>query len=85
MGKNISKETPSEAEGMNFLQESVMTGKEFKGLGLRQTAYLKPTVHDGVKMIAIHAADGTPIAIAEDEQSAVDVILKSQLVPSFLQ
>ncbi|MDF7674435.1 DUF1150 family protein [Acetobacteraceae bacterium ESL0709] len=82
MVKGFSRETLPEAA--NMAQKGIMTGQEFKGLGLAQTAYFRPALREGVKVFAIHAADGTQIAIADDEQSAVAVILKSQLIPSFV-
>ncbi|QHI95355.1 DUF1150 family protein [Aristophania vespae] len=79
----ISRKVPGSVDRKS--QNKIMTGQEFKGLGMAQTAYLRPACHDGVNVVAIHAADGTPIAVAEDEASAVEVILQSKLIPSFLQ
>lgn len=83
----MSKDNPENGslETHVLSHETIMTGKEFRGLGISQVAYFKPTLRDGVKAVAIHAADGTRIAVTKDEQSAVDKILKSRLIPSFLQ
>ena len=52
---------------------------------MSQLAYVKSVLHDGELMVAIHAADGTPMAVAEDEESAMDAILEHELIPTLLQ
>ncbi len=66
-------------------QARAMTGQELREWGLSKIAYLRTITHDGVALIAIHAADGTPMAVAEDEASAVEVILEQEMIPAFLQ
>src|ERR1700758_5382806 len=43
-------------------------------LGMQQIAYVKPVVVDGTAAFAIHAADGTPMAIAAGRDVAVAAI-----------
>lgn len=61
-----------------------MTGQELRDLGLSQMAYFRPAFHEGMLLMTIHAADGTPIAIAEDERSALNVILEQEMLPFFV-
>lgn len=61
-----------------------MTGAELRDWGLTEVAYLRPLPYEGASLVAIYAADGTPVAIAEDEASAVDAILEQDMVPTFL-
>jgi len=49
-------------------------------LGLQQIAYVKPVVVDGTACFAIHAADGTPMAIAGDREVAVAAIHQHEMV-----
>jgi hypothetical protein len=49
-------------------------------LGLQQIAYVKPVVVNGTAAFAIHAADGTPMAIAGDREVAVAAIEQHEMV-----
>ncbi|MCX5617414.1 DUF1150 domain-containing protein [Bombella sp. TMW 2.2543] len=62
-----------------------MTGAELRDWGMKEVAYFRTITHEGATLVAIHAADGTPVGIAEDEDSAVDAILEQDMVPTFLQ
>ena len=50
-------------------------------LGVSQIAYLKPVNIDGTPMIAIHAADGRPMAVAESHDGAIAAILRHEMMP----
>lgn len=50
-------------------------------LGVSQIAYIKPVQVDGMAMVAIHAADGRPMAIAESQDGAIAAILKYEMMP----
>jgi len=50
-------------------------------LGLARIAYVKPVVVNGVNGFAIHAADGTPMAVAGDRDVAVAAILQHEMHP----
>jgi hypothetical protein len=49
-------------------------------LGLQQIAYVKPVIVNGAACFAIHAADGTPMAIAGDRDVAVAAINQHEMV-----
>lgn len=49
-------------------------------LGLQQIAYVKPVVVNGTAAFAIHAADGTPMAIAGDREVAIAAINQHEMV-----
>ena len=51
-------------------------------LGMQQIAYVKPVVVNGAACFAIHAADGTPMAIAGDLDVAIAAILQHEMVPA---
>jgi hypothetical protein len=51
-------------------------------LGLQQIAYVKPVVFNGEHGFAIHAADGTPMAVAGDRDVAIAAILQHEMVPA---
>jgi len=51
-------------------------------LGMQQIAYVKSVVVNGTACYAIHAADGTPMAIAGDLDVAVAAIRQHEMVPA---
>jgi len=58
-----------------------ITPQEFSILGMQNLAYIKPiTVNDGLAF-AIHAADGTPMAVMTERQIAEAAIRQHDLEP----
>jgi len=51
-------------------------------LGMAQIAYVKPVIVDGEQGFAIHAADGTPMAVAGDRDVAIAAIIQHEMVPA---
>jgi hypothetical protein len=51
-------------------------------LGMQQIAYVKPVEVNGTACFAIHAADGTPMAIAGDRDVAFAAIRQHEMVPA---
>ena len=49
--------------------------------GLQQVAYLRPVLLNGVKAVAIHAADGQQIGAAPDLASAAAAVEEHELAP----
>ncbi|MBV9783581.1 MAG: DUF1150 family protein [Acidisphaera sp.] len=47
---------------------------ELARLGVSQLAYVKPVMVDGNPAFAIHAADGTPMAVTTDQETALVAI-----------
>ena len=57
---------------------------EFAQLGVSQVAYIKPVSIEGKMAFAIHAANGTPMALAEDRDVATAAILQHEMVPALV-
>ena len=53
-------------------------------LGLQQVAYVKAVVFNGTPGFAIHAADGTPMAVAGDRDVAIAAIVQHEMVPALV-
>ena len=53
-------------------------------LGVQQIAYVKPVVVNGTAAYAIHAADGTPMAIAAELDAAMAAIVQHEMVPALV-
>lgn len=58
-----------------------LTADQFGRLGVAQIAYVKPVVMNGMAGFAIHAADGTPMAVAQDRDVAIAAILRHEMHP----
>lgn len=68
--------------GLNLLRG--MTPQDFAALGTAEIAYMRPTLVNGRAMIAIHAADGTPIGAAPDVDLAAAAIVQHEMAPARL-
>ena len=53
-------------------------------LGVSQIAYVKQVVMNGIPAFAIHAADGSPMAVAGDQELAVAAIRQHEMVASLV-
>ncbi len=61
-----------------------LTETQLAQLGLTQIAYVRQVVVDGAPGFAIHAADGTPMALTADRDVAVAAILQHEMVPALV-
>ncbi len=59
-----------------------LSAAQLAQLGLQQIAYVKPVVANGTACFAIHAADGTPMALADSRDVAVAAIMQHEMVPA---
>ena len=53
-------------------------------LGVSQVAYIKPVMMNGAKAWAIHAADGSPMAVAGEQELAVAAILQHEMAAALV-
>ena len=53
-------------------------------LGLSQIAYVKPVMMNGMPAFAIHAADGTPMAVADTRDVAIAAVQQHEMTPSLV-
>jgi len=54
---------------------------QLQKLGMPSMAYLKPVMMNGAAAYAIHAADGTPMAIAADRALAIAAVIENEMSP----
>ena len=59
-----------------------LSAEQLAALGVAQIAYVKPVMMNGQRAFAIHAADGTPMAVAGDHDVAVAAIREHEMLPS---
>lgn len=58
-----------------------LSAEQLQALGMAQMAYVKPVMVDGEAAFAIHAADGTPMALAGDCDVAFAAIRQHEMMP----
>jgi hypothetical protein len=58
-----------------------MTTDQLGALGMSHIAYVKPVMVNGMAGFAIHAADGTPMALADDRATAMAAIVEHEMLP----
>ena len=63
-------------EGLRQLSE-----RELGLLGVNDVAYVKPIVDNGVEAFAVHAADGTRIAVIANRDLAFTVVRQNDMEP----
>jgi len=58
-----------------------LSEQQLAALGVSRIAYVKPVMVNGVQGFAIHAADGTPMAVAGDREVAVAAVVQHEMLP----
>ena len=61
-----------------------LSAEQLAGLGVSQIAYVRPVMMNGNLAYAIHAADGTPMAVADDRDLAVAAIRQHEMLPTLV-
>ncbi len=61
-----------------------ITTDQLAQLGVSRLAYIKPITLGGEDVFAIHAADGTPMAVAPNRELAWGAILEHEMVPALV-
>jgi hypothetical protein len=91
MNVNSPTETDADAEdtavadtAARMINVRDLTPMQFAQLGVKQVAYVKPVVFNGAPGFAIHAADGTPMAVAPELGTAIGAILQHEMVPALV-
>ena len=58
-----------------------LSEQQLAALGVSHIAYGKSVVVNGVQGFAIHAADGTPMAVAGNRDVAVAAVVQHEMLP----
>ena len=61
-----------------------LSTEQLAQLGMQQIAYVKPVMVNGTSAFAIHAADGTPMAVAGDRDVAISAIIQHEMLPTLV-
>ena len=76
-------DTQTISSGVRFDVRHI-TQDQLQQLGLSQLAYVKPVMLNGAAMFAIHGADGSPMAVAEDRNLALAAIVQHEMIPTLV-
>jgi len=78
-------ETPQMPQGpVQRIDIRHLTTEQLAGLGVAQIAYVKQVLMNGTIAFAIHAADGTPMAMADSCDVAVAAIRQHEMLPTLV-
>ena len=58
-----------------------ITAQDLLALGVNHLAYIKPAVIDGQALFAVHAADGTQIALMPNREQAYIAVRRNDMEP----
>ena len=61
-----------------------LSPEQFAQLGMAKLAYVKPVIVNGNSGFAIHAADGTPMALADNRDVAIAAIVQHEMMPALV-
>jgi hypothetical protein len=73
----------------NFVPGTVLdihhiSAAQLASLGMEEIAFVKPVMTENGPAFAIHAADGTPMAIASNASLAAAAIIQNDMVPTLV-
>ncbi|GAB0114047.1 DUF1150 family protein [Acidisoma sp. C75] len=78
---SAEKPVPGQARAADLRH---ITAAQLAQLGVSQLAYIKPVTVGGEDVFAIHAADGTPMAVAPNRELAWGAIIEHEMVPALV-
>ncbi len=67
--------------GNDIAQDERISANEFRLLGVADVAYIRARLENGRRVYAIHSADGTELATAENNAVAVAFLRDNDLEP----
>ena len=79
-----SNDTESVGLDLSVIDIRHLTASQLAALGVAQLAYVKSVMVDGTAAFAIHAADGTPMALTGDRDVAFAAIRQHEMVPALV-
>jgi hypothetical protein len=77
----IDENTMSENTEVSSFDIRHLSAEQLAQLGVSHIAYVKPVTVNGQHGFAIHAADGTPMALAGDRDVAMAAIVQHEMHP----
>jgi hypothetical protein len=85
MGINtVSRSGESGETAAEMIDIRQLSAEQLGQLGVSQIAYVKTVMLNGAVAFAIHAADGTPMAVADDRDLAIAAVRQHEMVPTLV-
>jgi hypothetical protein len=84
MNRNGTPDGAPEAAATDAASLKRISVADWARFGAEDIAYIRPVEVDGVKAIAIHAGDGTPIGAAPSAELAIAAILQHEMEPALV-
>lgn len=84
MNPTNHSDDPNGAPTPTVVDIRAMSPEQFARFGVTKVAYVKQVIVNGTEGFAIHAADGTPMAIADDREVALAAIVQHEMVPALV-
>lgn len=85
MKTDIDTAAPSVAEPVaEAFDIRKLTPQQLGQLGVPDLAYIKPVMMNGTTAFAIHAADGSPMAVAADCDLAIAAVVQHEMCPALV-
>jgi hypothetical protein len=81
MNGNTSSKDSAEPMAQLGADPRQLSPADWARFGVSEIAYIRPVLVNGVKAIAIHAADGTAIGAAPNPQLAMAAIRQHEMEP----
>ncbi len=83
-----SNDRPNGSDSASVLEGTIdirhLSTTQLAQLGMAQLAYIKAIEVNGAPGFAIHAADGTPMAVAVDRDVAIAAIVQHEMMPALV-
>jgi hypothetical protein len=76
--------SPSVEQASETFDIRRLTPQQLEQLGMPDLAYIKPVWMNGTTAFAIHAADGSPMAVAADCDLAIAAIVQHEMLPALV-
>jgi hypothetical protein len=81
MNSGDQSDTPTSGQDIMAFDVRHLSEQQLAALGVSHIAYVKPVTVNGIQGFAIHAADGTPMAVAGDREVAVAAVMQHEMLP----
>ncbi|MBO0710465.1 MAG: DUF1150 family protein [Acetobacteraceae bacterium] len=86
---NINANKPADDQGTPVDEGGAfdirhLSPQQLAQLGVSQIAYVKPVQTSDGLAFAIHAADGTPMALADNQEVAIAAIRQHEMMPALV-
>jgi len=76
---------PNDTAAMSVMVDvRKLSPEQFAQLGMTHVTYVKPVIVNGAAGLAIHAADGTPMALADNRDVAIAAIVQHEMMPALV-